>query len=655
VHVAFLHNLQTSPVPEQAEFDTPETVKAITQALENLGHKVTPIDAATSLPLLVTRLQMVEPDLVLNTAEGSHGRGREGFYPGLLEQMGLCYTGSDAYVCTVTLDKQLTNLALAKAGLRVPRSLLVNKVGELKGCELQFPVIAKPNFEGSSKGITQDSIATDLEQLERVVKVLLHDYPSGVLIEEFIEGRDVTVPFIEGVGVLEPAHYEFSGEQQKYSIYDFELKQNRPDDVHVICPALISPATRKQLHHAAKKAIEILKIRDLCRIDFRVNGEGEAFLIEVNALPSLEPGAAIYLAAQQSGLTSVEEALSAILKSAAKRMKKRPGGRGAPKVKVGVIHNLKRADVSVEDDREAEFDSKATVDALCQAVEDNGFEAVPLEARPELPSELKTVDLAFNIAEGRRGRYRESQIPALLELMDIPFTGSEAGALAICHDKGLAKRLVAQAGVITARSILMTTGEEKLDSKLRFPLMVKPVAEGSSKGVALRSVVRDEKELREVVKEMVGRYRQPALVEEYLSGREFTVGLLGEKKLRVLPVLEIIFKGDDPHPIYSFQHKQGDDALVKFQVPAELEPALQKKIEKAARDSFHAARVDFRMDNDGELNFIECNPLPGLSPGYSDLCVIGAAGGLSYTHLVGQIMAPAVRRYKLKKKGALSV
>ena len=129
MHIAFLHNLQTSPVPEQAEFDTPETVKAITQALENLGHKVTPIDAATSLPLLVTRLQMVEPDLVLNTAEGSHGRGREGFYPGLLEQMGLCYTGSDAYVCTVTLDKQLTNLALAKAGLRVPRSLLVNKVG----------------------------------------------------------------------------------------------------------------------------------------------------------------------------------------------------------------------------------------------------------------------------------------------------------------------------------------------------------------------------------------------------------------------------------------------------------------------------------------------------------------------------------------------
>ena len=131
MNIAFLHNLQTEPTPEQAEFDTPETVRAISQLLESLGHTVSLVDAAHSIPFLVTRLDLLKPDLVLNTAEGSRGRGREGFYPGLLEQLGIPFTGSDAYVCTVTLDKQLTNLALQAAGVRVPRSLLVRSLKEL--------------------------------------------------------------------------------------------------------------------------------------------------------------------------------------------------------------------------------------------------------------------------------------------------------------------------------------------------------------------------------------------------------------------------------------------------------------------------------------------------------------------------------------------
>jgi D-alanine-D-alanine ligase len=269
------------------------------------------------------------------------------------------------------------------------------------------------------------------------------------------------------------------------------------------------------------------------------------------------------------------------------------------------------------------------------------------------------VDVAFNIAEGRKGRYRESQIPALLELMDIEFTGSEAGSLAVCHDKALAKRLVSQAGVGTARCQVMQTGAEPLKGTLSFPLLVKPVAEGSSKGVALRSVANDEKELREVVKEMIARYAQPALVEEFLPGREFTVGLLGEKKLKVLPIMEICFHSSDPHPIYSFKHKQGDDSEVRFQVPAKVEPAFQKRLEKAARLSFQAlgcrdvARVDFRLNERDEINFIECNPLPGLSPGYSDLCIIAQAAGMGYRDLVGHILAPAIRRHKIQKRSEL--
>lgn len=654
--IVFLHNLQTEPTPEQAEFDTPETVQAITCALQDLGHEVVPLDAACSVPQLVATLQNAQPDLVLNTAEGSHGRGREGFYPALLDQMGLAYTGSDSYVCTLTLDKRLTNLTLAASGVPVPGSLLVTRAGQLSDFKLRFPVIAKPNFEGSSKGIDQNSIATDIEELHQVVNRLLKEYPLGILCEEFIEGRDVTVPYIEGLGVLEPAHYEFSGPAQKYSIYDFDLKQNRPDDVHVVCPADISKSTAKNLRAYTKTAVATLGIRDLCRVDYRVTPTGEAYLIEVNALPSLEPGAAIYLAAAEKGHTQVGEVLGAVLSSAVKRRKKQVRkGRTSQPIKVGVIHNLKRAEISDQNDSEAEFDSQATVDALCQAVNSSGFQAVPLEATPELPSLLSDIDLAFNIAEGRRGRYRESQIPALLELLDIPFTGSEAGSLAVCHDKALAKRLVQQAGVSTAKFQVVSSSRTPLEKGLKFPLLVKPVAEGSSKGVAFRSVVTDEDSLRETVEELLNRYSQPVLIEEYLSGREFTVGVLGERRLRVLPILEISFAQTMEHPIYSFEHKQGDDSEVKFLVPAPLEKALQQRIEHDARTAFRAlgcrdvARIDFRMDSKGEVNFIECNPLPGLTPNFSDLCVIAKAGGLEYNDLVGQILKPAVRRFHTKR------
>jgi D-alanine-D-alanine ligase len=654
MHIVFLHNLQTSPTPEQAEFDTPETVKAIIDELESLGHQVTPLDAGGNVAHLVTQLEMLHPDLVLNTAEGYHGRGREGFYPGLLDQMEIPYTGSDAYVCTLTLDKQLTNLALAKAGILVPQSVLVTKTSPLRDCNLRFPVIAKPNFEGSSKGITMDSVCNSSEQLQVTLERLLHEYPNGILLEEYIDGRDVTVPFIEGVGVLEPAHYEFAGPPQKYQIYDFDLKQNRPDDVHVVCPADVTEACRKKLLKATKKAIEVLDVRDLGRVDFRVTPDGEAFLIEVNALPSLEPGAAIYLAAAHGGLKTTSEALEAILKSALKRRPKRLRPK-AKKLRVGVVYNLKRQSVNGDNDTEAEFDSQATVDALCKAVEENGFEVTPLEATPDLPSRLRDIDLAFNIAEGTQGRYREAQVPALLELVGVPCTGSESGSLAVCHDKALAKRLVRQVGVRTPPFQVMNGVREKLSAELEFPLLVKPVAEGSSKGVLERSVVRDETELREAVAEVVKRYHQPALVEGFLPGREFTVGILGEKKLRVLPIMEILFHGGEEHPIYSFQDKLTLNDRVTFKVPADTDAPLKKALEKSAKLAFQAlgcrdvARIDFRLDGEGHVNFIECNPLPGLSPGFSDLCVLAEAAGHQYRDLVGQIMAPAVRRLKKRK------
>lgn len=657
MHIAFLHNLQTSPTPEQAEFDTPETVAAIRLALEKLGHEVTPIDAASSLPHLVTRLELSKPDLVLNTAEGHHGRGREGFYPGLLEQLGLPYTGSDAYVCTVTLDKQLTNLMLSNAGVRVPRSCLIKKERDLEKVELDFPVIAKPNFEGSSKGITADSVARNSEELEKVLRRLLFDYPGGILVEEFISGRDVTVPYIQGVGVLEPAHYEFANSNDsEFSIYDFDLKQNRPDDVSVVCPADVTENCRKKLRQMTRVAIETLGVVDLCRVDFRVTEDGKPYLIEVNALPSLEPGAAIYLSAAQYGMESEQDALAAILKSALKRRGKERKTKSQPVSVVGLIHNLKRGSVSESDDSQAEFDSEKTVNALAEAIKENGFDVQLLEATPELPSRLNGIDFCFNIAEGVKGRYRESQVPALLELLDMEFTGSESGSLAICHDKGLAKRIVREAGLQTADFQVVSGLREVRKKAVKYPVLLKPIAEGSSKGVMPSSVVHSWSELSEVLESMVDRYRQPVLIEEYLPGREFTVGLLGEKKPRVLPIMEIVFKGESAHPIYSFQEKLDQVDTLEFQVPANLEPKLQKEIENSAKVAFKAlgcrdvARMDFRLDESGRVNFIECNPLPGLSPGFSDLCVIAESANLSYPELVGEILTPALRRQRRKKR-----
>jgi D-alanine-D-alanine ligase len=203
----------------------------------------------------------------------------------------------------------------------------------------------------------------------------------------------------------------------------------------------------------------------------------------------------------------------------------------------------------------------------------------------------------------------------------------------------------------------MHSGKERLPKELGFPLLVKPVAEGTSKGVTKRSVVRDEGELREVAREIIAKYRQPALVEEYIGGREFTVGLLGERRPKVLPPMEIVFLDKaDPTPIYSFEMKQDWNEKIRYEVPARLEERELERLEKAARECFAAlgcrdvARVDFRMDPEGRIYFIESNPLPGLAPGWSDLVLIAQAAGLDYRTLIGEILSFAIRRYQERER-----
>jgi D-alanine-D-alanine ligase len=656
MRIAFTHNLKTSEDEAQAEFDTLETVQAITEGLRALGHQVHPVEVSGPASRLVARLEALRPDLVFNTAEGSHGRYREAFYPALFEQLGLPFTGSGAYVCALTLDKQATKMMAQRAGVPTPGWAFFDAerpLGDLP--PLRYPVIVKPNFEGSSKGITAESVVHHPDGLRPVVQRLLANHASGVLVEEFIVGQDITVPWLEATGVLEPASYrlEVEGVQPGFEIYDYALKNELSDQVHVEVPARTSPQTAGLLQELTARLMRELDVRDLGRADFRVTEDGQVYLIEVNALPSLEPGASLYVSAARRGLGSPALVLQTVLQSAIDRqqIQERPA-RPLESLRVGLAHNLRRVDPSGGDDSDAEFDSPQTVEAIAEAIARLGHEVVPLEATPELPRVLGEleVDVVFNIAEGIKGRSREAQVPALLELMDIPYTGSDAAALAVTLDKGLARRLVREAGVPTAAGALVQPGHSAPDW-LKFPLMVKPNAEGSSKGVSGASVARDAQQLQAALAEIHDRYHAPALVEEFLPGREFTVGILGDLRPRTLPLMEILFTDPDQAlPIYSFAHKAQGATGVDFAVPAQVDPELEARVVAVALASFEAlgcrdvARVDIRLDAQGQPCFIECNPLPGLSPGFSDLCVIAEACGMDHGALVAAILAPAVRR-----------
>jgi D-alanine-D-alanine ligase len=674
MRIAFTHNLRLADTEEEAEFDTRETVDALASAIERLGHRVERIEVSGPASRTVARLEAYGPDLIFNTAEGRRGRFREAFFPALFDELGMPYTASEAYALSLTLDKQLTKLVLAQHGIPTPRWQYVESPAHLQANALRYPVIVKPNFEGSSKGITQDSIVESPVRLHEVVREALLRYPAGVLVEEYVAGRDVTVPFLEAAapergGVLQPVEYAIAAEAaegRRWPIYDYDLKTRLDAHVSVRTPADVPPAAAARLLELSRTIYRVLEIRDLGRIDFRIGEDGQVHFLEINALPSLEQGAGIYAAAALEGLHA-DAVVNAVIRSATARWgisdprTRRGRPRRAGRLKVGFTFNVKRVapDLAGEQDDEAEYDTPKTLQAIREAIASYGHEVVDLEATQDLPVTLAStpVDVVFNIAEGYKGRSRESQVPSLLELLDIPYTGSDPAALSVSLDKAVAKRMVRTHGILTPDYVVLNTGKERLPPKLAFPMLVKPVAEGTSKGVTKKSIVHDEGELRDVARELIAKYRQPALAEQYVAGREFTIGLLGERRPRVLPVMEIVFlESDDPTPVYSFDMKQDWCDRIRYDVPARLAPREVERLERAAREVFGAlgcrdvARIDFRIDPEGKIWFIECNPLPGLTPGWSDLVLIAQAAGIDHRALIGEILSFAIRRYQERER-----
>ena len=307
--------------------DSIQTVDAIADGLRSGGHEVEKIEVTGPASHLAARIESFAPDLIFNTAEGRRGRSREAFYPALFEELGFPYTGSDAYVMTVTLDKWMTKLILGAQGIDTPRARLVVPDDMQRGRDtgllgLAYPVIIKPNYEGSSKGISDDAVARDVRGLMDILPRALRRYPAGVLVEEFIPGTDVTVPFLEGLGdegVLTPVDYVIEpSARTRFNIYDYRLKSTDANRVQVRCPPDLQRDVVARLRALTKTATRALGVRDLCRVDFRLGEDGRIYLLEINALPSLEPGSSTFSAAAREGL-DYDATLAAVVASAARR------------------------------------------------------------------------------------------------------------------------------------------------------------------------------------------------------------------------------------------------------------------------------------------------------------------------------------------------
>ena len=287
MRIALTYNLRRDASEADAEFDTEETIAAITGYVAALGHDVSPLDVTGSIPRVIARLARLRPDLVLNLAEGERGVFREAFYPALFEQLGYPHTGSSASVLALCLDKALAKRVVAAAGVGVPAGELVRDRRALP--HVPLPALVKPNFEGSSKGITAASVVTSRAMLATRVRELLARYPDGVLVEQFVAGLDVSVAWVAGLGVLPPIAYRYPCDGP-HAIYDFALKTAARANVRVEIPAQVGADITARLEAVAARTYAALGVTGYGRADYRVTAGGELVFLEMNPLPSLAPG-----------------------------------------------------------------------------------------------------------------------------------------------------------------------------------------------------------------------------------------------------------------------------------------------------------------------------------------------------------------------------
>ena len=351
------------------------------------------------------------------------------------------------------------------------------------------------------------------------------------------------------------------------------------------------------------------------------------------------------------------------------------------KLRVALLANLKVNAPhweGMQPDQWDDLDSEKTVATLVEIIRSAGYECEFLEGDITLLDTLRAYkpDICFNICEGHFGDARESQVPALLEMLRIPYTGSKVLTLALALDKPMTKRILYWHELPTPPFQTFERTDEPLHDDLTFPLFVKPSREGTGMGVSARSVVNNEAELREQISYLIDKYRQPALVERFIEGREVTVGMVGnligpvarrmpdhvnapriQAGLHFFPPMEVDLKPYlESDAVYSNRLKVALADQLNYLCPAPLDEDMVDELNWLAAACFRVtgaldvSRIDFRLDaNDNWRPYIlEINPLPGLSPGISDIVIEAAADGISHPELVIMILETALRRYGMK-------
>jgi D-alanine-D-alanine ligase len=336
-------------------------------------------------------------------------------------------------------------------------------------------------------------------------------------------------------------------------------------------------------------------------------------------------------------------------------------------MKIGLTYDL-RNDYLAEghsEEETAEFDRPDTIEAIEAALLELGYHTDRIGNARRLVERLAQGDrwdLVFNIAEGLHGVAREAQVPAILDVYDIPYTFSDPLVLSVALYKDLTKTLARQAGIATPDFALVSTPAEVDAVELPFPLFAKPVAEGTSKGITAASKILDRQALRLVCTELIERFRQPVLVERFLAGREFTVGLTGTgDESRVLATVEIHLLPGAEAEVYSYTNKEQCEELVRYVLVRPEDDELVGRVDRMALEVWRAlncrdgGRVDIRCDDQGRPSFLEVNPLPGLHPRHSDLPILCDYVGISYVDLIDRIVRSARRRITKRKATAALV
>ena len=323
-------------------------------------------------------------------------------------------------------------------------------------------------------------------------------------------------------------------------------------------------------------------------------------------------------------------------------------------MKIGMTYDLREDYLALgfSEEETAEFDKPETIEAIDRALQELGHRTDRIGNIRSLAARLVAGDrwdLVFNIAEGLKGFGREALIPALLDAYGIPYTFSDPMVLSLTLHKGMTKRVIRDLGVPTPDFFVWDRGHAANGQEFTFPLFAKPVAEGTGKGITARSKISNKEELTAVCDQLLETFDQPVLVEAFLPGREFTVGILGSgMQAAAIGVLEVVLKKNAEADVYSYHNKENFKKLVDYLL---VDDALAQKAKQVALDAWRGlgcldgGRIDLRVDEKGIPNFLEVNPLAGLHPQNSDLCILAQKTGMTYTALIGAIVLSAIKRY----------